>query len=64
MRGRLLYGVIVKESIETAVPLPFITKTLPVVGLRAAIDEIGITRVEPLLEVTSIDLFLQNFTVN
>jgi hypothetical protein len=53
----------VSESIDTAMPLAVITMTLPVVGVKAVIDEIGIERVDPSLEVTVKDLLRQNFTV-
>lgn len=50
-------------STDTAVPFVVMTKTLPVVGFNAEIEEIGITKEVPLVDDTRISLFLQNFTV-
>ena len=64
MRERLLYGVIVRRSTETAVPPTVITVMRPVCPPAAAISATGTTMVDPLLGVIVTDLSRQNFTVN
>ena len=48
---------------EMPSPAEVITAIRPLVAPALAIDETGMSMVVPLLEVTEIDLFRQNFTV-
>ncbi len=57
------YGVIVRESTETAWPAAVMTEMRPDVAPELAIDETGISIVVPLPDDAEISLFRQNFTV-
>ena len=53
----------VRVSTEVACPLGVVTRILPVVAPAVAMAENGIIKVVPLVEVTIISLFRQNFTL-